>query len=189
MRNTIKCSIAAAVLALGALQANAIQHEVINWHNVHVNEGQTVTGSFDITDAPVWYNTASEQILSASLAFYFKDDSYFDSQEYARVTVDGSWFGDTAVGNQLANLPWSFFDIFGSVSGAVSMNQDGQLNYSVTALDNGVPGRRFGNGDFIFTKAVLEVEIGQRANVPDGGATIALLGLGLLGASALRRKR
>ena len=54
------------------------------------------------------------------------------------------------------------------------INADGILGYTITAT----------KGNFFVTDAELDVT----ATVPDGGATMALLGLGLLGLSGVARK-
>ena len=181
MLKTIKFLAIAAVAAIGVSSVNAIQF--VNTHNVLLLEGQSVSGTFDISPP---YD-ASQTLLSATATFYFQDDSYFDSLEYAIVQVETDFFGSTRVGNQTMNP----FNIYGSISGAVvgtglwALSSTGKLDYEVTAWDDGNP---WTQRDFIFKKAVLDVEIGSNVSVPDGGMSLAMLGLGLLGMAAFRRR-
>ena len=183
MLKTIKFLAIATMAAMGVSSASAIQF--VNTHNVLLLEGQSASGTFDISPP---YDPASQTLLSATATFYFQDDSYVDSLEYAIVQVETAFFGLTQVGNQTILNP---FNIYGSISGAVwgtglwALSSTGELDYKVTAWDDGNP---WTQRDFIFKKAVLDVEIGSNVSVPDGGMSLAMLGLGLLGMAAFRRR-
>ena len=177
MRNTIKCSLAAAMLALGAFQANALQINDLNWHGVllQASGGQkSDEGTFDISPP---YNPATHNLLSAEVFFYYTDDG-LDGDEYVKIRLDnglGGW-------NVLLTEEVGFLDNSSETLGGAafaSLAADGSLDYKVTATQ----------GDFWFLKAILVADIGEKANVPDGGATLALLGLGVLGLGALHRRR
>jgi hypothetical protein len=58
------------------------------------------------------------------------------------------------------------------------LQADGLLNFQV----------RRDSGDFYVKRVVLEVQ-GESKRVPDAGASIALLGIGLIGLGAFARRR
>lgn len=181
MIKTLKCAAATMLLAFGVSSASALEHTYLNWHGAHlIQGGDAAEGSFDVTPD---YDPNSQSLLSAHVTFWFTDDNllqdlYFntrwgtiwlgDAQEEAEVVVDGVVF-DTAT-----------VDLLSVISGSVysQLVDDGALSYSVSATQ----------GDLNFLKAVLCIDVGERANVPDGGLTLALLGAGFLGMAALRRK-
>jgi hypothetical protein len=127
------------------------------------------TGFFDIKSK---YNPALETVTDAQAWFFVLDDQWFDPKE--KVAVD---LGDKPfVGPSYA----SFNILGGQVSGEalVTLDTTGTLQYTFRSTE----------GDFNALAAKLWVETSPRG-VPDGGATLMLLGVALAGVvEPLRRK-
>lgn len=117
------------------------------------------------------FRPGSEKVDSAYVAFFFRDND--DSKiEEVRIGLDNTYF--------TGSTPWglnnqTFTILGGEASGAIqALEVDGVLRYNIIRTA----------GDFYFDYAILGVE----AHVPDAGSTVALLGIGLLGMGAIRRK-
>lgn len=173
-----------AGLAVGLTQANAVTIWDIDTFvpDFYVSPGTPKTDTFNITSG---YNPATHIITSATAYFLLNDDLDFirgrttqidlaDSvKEWAVVDLGSTvaYFGPTEV--NLGTV------ISGAVTGAAlaDLAADGVLGYKVWSKD----------GDFLLLAAKLEAEV-ERRRVPDGGATVGLLGFTLLGLVAIRRK-
>ena len=194
MRHILKHAVLAAILTVGAVNARALQFidydGVPTYLNADGSPGaKKVTGTFSITPP---YNPATDDLLSAEVFFYYSDDDppdailgdgpfWGDGEEFVRLRLDngkGGWkkLLEEEVGvldNASEALPKVAFN---------SLSADGVLDYEVKAT----------TGDFWFLGAKLVVEIAPKsdntAGVPDGGMTLALLGLSLAGVGALRHK-
>jgi hypothetical protein len=132
--------------------------------------GQTTTYTdyFDITSK---YNPALERVTYAQVWFPVSDDQWFDPQE--KVAVD---LGDQPfLGPESATLNLLSDKISGGAF--VTLDTTGKLKYTICRTE----------GDFLAWGAKLLVETCPRA-VPDGGATLMLLGVALAGIEPLRRK-
>jgi hypothetical protein len=135
--------------------------------------------TFDITNDG--FNPGSAFVTDYVIGLNLYDDSNDDvwwkwwctdcRSEYADFDQPG-WFGDRTfeVGGGGETASWS-------VAGLFSINLDGLLDVSLTAT----------SGDFYFGGATLEAS-GIAKGVPEPG-TLALLGLGLAGLGAARRRQ
>lgn len=74
----------------------------------------------------------------------------------------------------------TYYTSGGTLSGSliVKLQASGRLDYQITALD----------GDFYLTDAALYVDTAGAYTTPDGGTTVALLGLGCLGLVGVGRR-
>lgn len=189
---------------LGVASANAVPFRDIDaWNSTLIDQhNTTANGTFDIvtgdndvnitivgsgySDAGSIYSDiagfvqGNYTIDSATLFFYFRDDTDpGNATESVTVSIDGSVFVNQQT---IAN---GLFSIFGggATVGIMSSLSDGILSYEVARHA----------GDFYFDYARLEVTATLNTqpptNVPDGGSTAILMGLGLLGFAGLRHRR
>jgi len=178
----------AGLVALGETTAMAIpiytDLDVFGLSGQKVDANTPLAGAFQISsnDADgipdlTGYNPLSEQITGASVVFVLRDDSFFDGQEQVKIDLGSNFFQSGAV----LDSPLIFSILGGSVSGSalLDLDADGVLNYTISSAD----------GDFVAISAFLSATAGPKStSVPDGGSTVALLGLGLLGLGWARRK-
>lgn len=115
------------------------------------------------------------QATSGKVSFWIKDNdtSAADGTEIYTIALDD-------IANKLAtgsNFGKYKFQVSGlSVDLLMTINETGALDYYVTATE----------GNFILDYAMLDVQA-QAKSVPDAGATLTLLGLGVIGMTSLRR--
>lgn len=191
---TLATLLGIATAAVVSTSAYTITHytdiDQITGNNFITGGHNRITGLFDIVtgdgdvnvaiSAPYYstpqvfsdaagFRPGSETIDAVQVYFYFRDDAD-DKIEAVRLSLDNYILTRDY---DLANLTFSIFG--GTASGAIqALERDGQLYYNVIRVD----------GDFYFDFARLEVD----AHVPDGGSTAILLGFGILGLAAVRRK-
>jgi len=148
----------------------------------------TVTGWLDITTGQgVNFNPATMTLTSAFVKFAFADTydpttPWFtgsDSElEYVTVKLDNVTFlsGVEVDGTHQA---YDWTSASGALTGSflASLQTDGKLQYKVTVT----------SGDTWFKRARVDAT-GVYKRVPDAGSTVLLLGLGILGLAASRRK-
>lgn len=157
-----------------------------------LEEYDTVTYSSDFQMfGPVAYNSALHNITQILVKFYFADDNGGDSQyEYVDIWVGSTklWNNQEVDGNH-NNAPNSFHLLEKDVTGYDILRSDlladGKINYTVKIQD--LEGWRGGQEDTYLKIAHLQVW-GDYKQVPDAGATVALVGLGLVGLAAARRR-
>ena len=161
----------------GAVDVKAIPFVDSDVINVKLdNANPSYFGSFNLLGAG--YNPQTHHITSATALFGFDDDltpvrDPQDPQGYSEVVLVDLALG----GMHLGPVEVNFSTILGGpVLGSVlfDLSKDGILNYHIKKV----------SGDFYVSFARLDAE----AAVPDGGATAVLLGLGMLGLSAVSRK-
>jgi hypothetical protein len=129
------------------------------------------TDYFDITSK---YNPNLEKVTFAKLWVAATDDQVWpwpDSQESAAVYLGDQLF----LGPKNISLNLLSGEITGNA--LATLDNYGKLKYSI----------RREEGDFLVWSAKLLVETSPRS-VPDGGATLMLLGVGLAGIESLRRR-
>jgi hypothetical protein len=198
MNNKITMLLAAGALVVGAQQAKALTWSDAQNPSDYMNAlglgggSASVTGTFDLKNpgsstytitAPYpGLTTISDQggfvpgtdvATSATAFFWFRDDNDPNETEHVAVNLNGLPF----TGGQVTSEGVSVFGGTADVTATINLN--GTVTYTVTATD----------GDFFFDYADLTATGDViRTNAPDGGATASLLGVGLLGVAAIRRK-
>ena len=129
------------------------------------------TGYFDITSE---YDPTVEKLTYAKAWFLFSDDSLADGEEWVSVDLGYDTFLDPVK---------ITFALVGSgvITGDsfLTLDETGKLKYTISRT----------KGDFWALAAKLMVETIPTTprGVPDGGATLMLLGMGLAGIESLRR--
>lgn len=130
------------------------------------------------------YDPTTMVVTSAEAWFAFADGEN-DAAEYVRIYLGSPYspfMGPIEVNGTHNNIPTSYDWRHGSLSGSLLVDlQDGIINYRVTVT----------SGDTYLKRAKLVAEGYEipRRNVPDGGSTAVLLGLGLLGMGTIARRR
>lgn len=192
----ISTLLAAGALALGTLQAQAasVFTDADNWGTTFLVSGASVGGTFDIVneDAQADLFTVDGTVYSTLTQ---NGGDTFD-------TILGYNIGDPVIGGTVNfwfqatsgdtfNILVGLVDILQSNNGVVSfvsqglnatlqadLQADGSISYLISNA---------GPGTIVFDYALLVAEV-EASQIPDGGATAMLLGLGVLGMATLRRK-
>lgn len=166
--------IPAALLAL-AVSASANIYTATNTPNIGVYEGQTVTGQWSYSIG------AGETVVSVESWFNFSSVDPEKEQASVKVGV-GEGVIDQTMTTSFTNFG-SLYTVHFNASSLQSLLDDasnGLLSYSVTATDvRGV------DNDFTFTDATVKV---TTRSVPEGGATLGMIGLALVGFVGFQRK-
>lgn len=172
--NTISAACVVLLMAFGAATSHATEYYDYDNINVWLSESNPLrTGSFNIADQG--YNSSAESIISADVEFVLWDsDANADDVtvsvgglqiEPGRTVTQGfSIFGGSLVGQALLNL-----------------QEDGRIGYRIEWL----------SGDSFKVSAaslIAQTAPNSVAGVPDGGTTLALLGLGLVALEWGRRR-
>jgi hypothetical protein len=149
------------------------------------------------------FNKAIDTINSAVLSVFLRDNAT-DDNETAKITL-GSTSTQQENGNSLVDIPgyWDFkllFGVFpkwtwvdeqpGSSVTEITFNSKALADFSADGAIKIFVEANAGN--FLFDKAVLNVDVTKDSVAPPAAvpepATVALVGLGLLGFTASRRK-
>lgn len=155
----------------------------------HLSEGNpTYNGQFNIlTDG---YNPAAHYVSSAKVWFAFADDDLLGDvieQEWVEIDLNSDLFLAAEVDGSHVAFDWVSGGITGNL--LLTLSSIGKLDYSVTIIDT-QPGWR--GIDLINNSTYLKVAKlkawGDYSQVPDAGATVAFLGLGLVGLAAARKR-
>lgn len=139
--------------------------------------------TFDITSIPgPDFNPATEDVVSATIQFWITDDASSatdgsgggrDGSETATITLDTvALYSGQEIG---LNTVFGPANISASL---IAQLQDGILTYRVTAT----------TGDFKLQKAELVATTRPVTNTPDGGMSLGLLGLSMLGFFGVSRR-
>lgn len=185
MKQTAMLAVA-AMLSLGS--AMAAQYTDANPANVRLDANYlsgfnplynpSYTGGWDLLNEG--YNPANETITSATATFKL-NDANGGSESYT-ITIDGDAF---AAGGSFSTSLFGTISVGGAigVDALLTLDTTGLLSYTITAT----------RGIFWLTEAKLVADATGRAQpspigVPDGGATLALLGFGLLGLLGASRR-
>lgn len=155
----------------------------------HLHEGNpTYAGQFNILNDG--YNPAAHSITSAKIWFAFADDDLTGDlfeEEWVEIDINDQLFLNAEVDGSHIAFDWVSGDVTGSL--LLSLSSTGTLNYSVTIIDS-QPG--WMGWDLINNSTYLKVAKlqawGDNKQVPDAGATVAFLGLGLIGLAAARKR-
>ena len=167
-----------SLLLLGGLtgRATTIERWLPNGKYLTGENGTTeyteseYTDSFDITNNG--YDSKKEKVTFAELWIEAKDDQVSDTWESGSV-----YLGEDRqlVGARKVSIDLLKAEVSGDVLGM--LDKDGSLKFTVKREA----------GDFLVWQAKLVYETSP-TSVPDGGATLMLLGLGLAGIESLRRR-
>ena len=146
-----------------------------------VNAGNTLVGYLQIDANDVdgiadvtGYNSAVEQINSATASFLLGDDLDFAS-ETVNILLGASVF--VSGGGVPSIIGW----VSGAVTGTAlfDLQSDGVLKYTISA----------NTGDFMAYTASIRAQSGPRSvGVPDNGTFMALFGMSLTGLAFVGRK-
>lgn len=133
------------------------------------------TGNWDLLNEG--YDPATQQINSA-VATFSLNDANGRSESYT-ITIDGDTF---LSGGSFSTTTFGTIDFAGGVVGdaLITLDSTGLLSYTVTAT----------SGVFWLANAALTADVSAResnGHVPDGGLTVAMLGIGLAGLGRIRR--
>ena len=166
----------------------------------YLNKGQSYQNTWNISDQAGF--SSDLEFTGGEMEFWFSDDYDRDDKwklkwtskgyqwywndgekEYVQISVGSisNWFYGDVDGSH--DYPYSL-DNFDLISGALTgslladVAADGMLSYKVKAK----------KGDTYLKETRLTVHA-RTANVPDSGSTLALLGLGLVGLAAIKRRR
>jgi len=174
MRKSVSMALmASSLLVVSAISGKAVTYADFDVFAEHLSYSNPIkSGVFDITTGPFGgYDPNTQTVYSALVCFALSDDQLLDSNEWVQFQLDGLNFLNpievdlTLVGGQVMG------------SALVSLDSTGKLSYTIQRTA----------GDFWALGAKLIAEAGPRS-VPDGGATLMLLGGALAGIEALRRR-
>ena len=174
MRRFISVALAAGcLLVLTATMGKAVPYWDIQVFSEKLSSSNpTKSGEFNITTGLLGgYDPLTETVSSATVWFAVSDDQLLDSDEWVQFTLDGL--------NFLNPIEVDLTLVSGQVSGSalVSLDSTGTLSYTIHRTE----------GDFWALGAKLMAQAGPRS-VPDGGATLMLLGGALARIEVLRRR-
>lgn len=165
MKKTILAAIFSLCITAGAQATTYIDNNPANvWLNAL---NPSYTGEFTLAG----YNPATETITSAVADFTFQD--LLGGNESLRVDLSGDILTSGSFSGKLLLST-------GVINSLFTLDQTGILSYTVS-LESGCL------TEFWLDNAKLTAQAGTR-NVPDSGATVALLGLGLVGLVAAKRR-
>jgi len=166
----MKKTILAAILSLSVVASvHATTYIDINADLVAFDSSHTTyTNNFNLLNDG--YNPAAETITSAFAVFGFTD--IWGGKESFTVNLGGDLFSQGSF-SAILLLPE-----VATGSALFTLDQTGLLSYTVTRS----------SGDFQLAGSVLTAEAAPRSNVPDSGATAVLIGMGVIGIFAAKRR-
>ncbi|MCC6821338.1 MAG: VPDSG-CTERM sorting domain-containing protein [Verrucomicrobia subdivision 3 bacterium] len=175
MKKILALAVGAALL--GGSSAMAITYQDNNPADVWLNAFNTsYSGQFTLAG----YNPGIETITSAVATFKLNDA--FGGREGYNITVEANPF---LSGGSFATSLFGTITVGSGITGNILgiLDATGVLDYTITRT----------SGEFWLTNARLVAQASTRTgtnptSVPDGGTTLAMLGMGLVGVFGLRRK-
>jgi hypothetical protein len=180
------CCVAAITLTASSASAITITLTDAEGPNAFLMGGSsTYSGTWDLTGDPDWpaLGLGGWTIESVAVAITITDNAPQMGGAAAFSFESAPTAGTVGVTTSLLNWNqvWTSDLVQGSFSLFAAISLDGTLNYTVT--------RTGGNG-FTLASAALTVTANddELAAVPDGGTTLTMLGLGMVGLGALRRR-
>ena len=179
MKQTIMLGVA-ALLSLGT--AMAVQYTDSNPADVRLDANVNVlgfsnplynksyTGNWDLLNEG--YNPANETITSATATFKLND--FNGGSESYTITIDADTF---KTGGSFSAPLLSTINVGGLIGAdaLVTLDETGKLSYTITA----------NSGVFWLKNATL---VADSQSVPDGGMTLAMLGMAFGGLGLMRRR-
>lgn len=161
-------ALSAALIGFGSVASAAVYTDV-KYIVEHLDgENPSYSGSFDITKYGQ-FSPGSEEVVSATVSFLFFGINYNNDP----ISIDVA--GDAFTGGKFFLLQL----VGGSLSNALSaLNADGKIDFSVSINQGGA---------WLKAARIDAVTRPIRA-VPDSASTLALLGVGILGLAAVRRR-
>ncbi len=173
------------------ISGNPLDTLSANGDSQYTNSWTNITSGGNLLQTWLAANPTYE-IVSAVVKFGFADDSDY-SYEYAKAWVQGKFVdlggdqnGDLATevdGSHQSGWDYHSGDVDSADFGGL---EDGVVEFKVKA----------NQGDFYLKTAKITVNVDKKSTpppppttrVPDAGSSIALLGLGLIGLAAIRRR-
>ena len=174
LRKTMRKSVVMAFVASSLLLLSEVTGKAATFWDIDLffkylsDETTAYTYRFDIKGK---YDPALETVSVARAWFLVEDDWSRDSKEKVAVDLENQRF----VGPSNASLNLLGGQI--SSDALLTLATTGTLKFTIRRTE----------GDFLAKEAKLEVETRPRV-VPDGGATLMLLGVALAGIESLRRR-
>ncbi len=151
----------------------------------HLHQGNSsYTGTFNILNDG--YNPGLHTLTSATAKFAFADDDVFGDlieQEWVEIELDGDLLINSAVevDGTHASFDWHSNGLTGSM--LFTLSTLGTIDYTITILDT-----QWWTNNSTYLKVAKLKAYGDYKQVPDSGATVALMGLGLVGLVAARKR-
>lgn len=179
MKKTVLSLCVAAAVASGGSIASAVDYTIVDLPNVVIAAGSFHSGSFNLL--ATGYDPSTEHIIAASALFSLSDvtaTSLFNpgGPELVTVELEGSFFGSaqnfssTVIAGAILNL---------------TLLDDNILGYTITSDVSSTVATKLEIAALGFSTAPGAP---QPSSVPDGGATLALLGLSLAALGAWARR-
>jgi len=158
--------------------AHAVLYGDFDFLNQYVTADATPNGEFkgefsgEFNLIENGYNPSTQYLTDAVVNFVVYDDDFSDSAETVSINLGPNPF---LTGS--ANFLFSLGDL--GATALIDLSDDGILGYKIQSL----------GGDFIVAWAAIEANAETKpSSVPDGGMSITLLGLSLVGIGLAHRR-
>lgn len=181
MIKTIRALAVAALCSISSITAYAINYQLQDLTPRIIPAGGSFTGTFDLLSSgviPTGYNPGAEHITGASAYFFLSDPTFTGAvvggSEAITVALDGQFFAAAV----------NFISVF--VGGNIvdlSLLADNSVNYTIRSASGSAVPTALSLAQLNFSTAP-----GAQERVPDGGTTMTLLGIGLVGMGCIRRR-
>ncbi len=135
------------------------------------------------------FNPANHHVTKIQVWFAFADDQNDGSEKVDIVVGNQKLWNNQEVDGNHSNAPWSYhwlsMDVTGNLPIYNEISANGKIDYKVTIQDL-LP--RWKDREDTWLKIAHLKVWGDVKQVPDAGATVALMGLGLVGLAAARKR-